>query len=103
VQVEPIKPTLKAPGTNLVTLNHDEPLSTFAFDFNLRRYSMGPGVEQDAAYAAAPSPASPTPTRAMTDSAVTVNVGRGLHSSTFRLNVSTFCWISWVHNFPPVY
>ena len=29
--------------------------------------------------------------------------GRGLHSSTFRLNVSTFCWIRWVHDFPPVY
>jgi len=31
------------------------------------------------------------------------DVGRGLHSSTFRLNVSTFCWIRWVHDFPPVY
>ena len=30
-------------------------------------------------------------------------VGRGLHSSTFRLNVSTFCGIRWVHNYPPVY
>ena len=29
--------------------------------------------------------------------------GRGLHSSTFRLNVSTFCGIRWVHVFPPVY
>ena len=29
--------------------------------------------------------------------------GRGLHSSTFRLNVSTFCGIRWVHDFPPVY
>ena len=29
--------------------------------------------------------------------------GRRLHSSTFRLNVSTFCWIRWVHDFPPVY
>ena len=29
--------------------------------------------------------------------------GRGLHSPTFRLNVSTFCWIRWVHDFPPVY
>jgi hypothetical protein len=28
---------------------------------------------------------------------------RGLHSSAFRLNVSTFCWISWVHDFLPVY
>jgi hypothetical protein len=29
-------------------------------------------------------------------------VGRGLHSSTFRLNLSTFCGIRWVHDFPLV-
>jgi hypothetical protein len=29
--------------------------------------------------------------------------GRGLHSSTFRLNVSTFCGIRWVNDFPLVY
>jgi len=29
--------------------------------------------------------------------------GRGLHSSTFRLNVSIFSGIRWVHEFPPVY
>jgi hypothetical protein len=32
-----------------------------------------------------------------------VVTGRGLHSSTFRLNASTFCGIRWVHDFPPVY
>jgi len=32
---------LKAPGSNLLTLNFDEPLSTFAFKFNLRRYILG--------------------------------------------------------------
>ena len=37
------------------------------------------------------------------DDAVEQIVGRGLHSSTFRLNVSIFCWIHWVHDFPPVY
>jgi hypothetical protein len=25
----------------------------------------------------------------------------GLHSSTFRFNVSTFCRICWVHDIPP--
>ena len=42
---------------------------------------------------AAPSPAPGTP------------MPMGLHSSTFQLNVSTFCVISWVHDydFPPVY
>jgi hypothetical protein len=32
-----------------------------------------------------------------------MGTGRGLHSSTFRLNVSTFCGVRWVHDFPPVY
>ena len=32
-----------------------------------------------------------------------VAAGRGLHSSTFRLNVGTFWGIRWVHDYPPVY
>jgi len=40
VQVDPIKPTLKAPGTNLLTLKYVESVSTFAFNFNLRRYNQ---------------------------------------------------------------
>ena len=39
MQVDPIKPKLKAPRTNLLTLKCDELLSTFAFKSNLRRYS----------------------------------------------------------------
>jgi hypothetical protein len=39
VQVAPIKPTLKAPGTKRLKLKCDEPLSNFVFNFNLRRYS----------------------------------------------------------------
>jgi len=38
VHAYPIKPTLNVPGTNLLTLTCDEPLSTVAFKFNLRRY-----------------------------------------------------------------
>ena len=38
MQVDPIKPTLKAPGTERLKLKCDEPLSNFAFKFNLRRY-----------------------------------------------------------------
>jgi hypothetical protein len=38
VQVDPIKPTLKAPGIKLSKLKYDKPLSNFAFRFNLRRY-----------------------------------------------------------------
>jgi hypothetical protein len=39
VQVDPIKPTLKAPGIKLVKLKHDKPLSNIAFKFNLHRYT----------------------------------------------------------------
>ena len=38
VQVDPIKPTLKPPGTKLLKLKYDEPPSNFAFKSNLRRY-----------------------------------------------------------------
>jgi hypothetical protein len=41
VQVDPIKPTLKAPGIKLFKLKYDKPLPNFAFKFNLRRYAMG--------------------------------------------------------------
>ena len=41
VQVEPIKPMLQAPGTELLKLKYDGPLSNFAFRFSLRRYSKG--------------------------------------------------------------
>ena len=39
VQVDPITPTLKAPGTKRLKLKYHELLSNFAFKFNLRRYS----------------------------------------------------------------
>jgi hypothetical protein len=34
-----MKPKLKAPGTKRLTLKCDEPLSSFAFKYNLRRYT----------------------------------------------------------------
>jgi len=40
VQVDPMKPTLKAPGTKRLKLQYGEPLSNFAFKFNLRRYNL---------------------------------------------------------------
>jgi len=39
VQVDPIKPTLKAPGIERLKLKHEELLSNFGFKFNLRRYT----------------------------------------------------------------
>ena len=38
MHVDPIKPTLKAPGTKRLKLKYDILLSSFAFDFNLCRY-----------------------------------------------------------------
>ena len=35
-----MKPMLKAPGTKRLKLTYDELLSSFAFNFNLRRYTM---------------------------------------------------------------
>jgi hypothetical protein len=36
VQLEPMKPVLKAPGSMLLKLSYDGPLSNFASTFNLR-------------------------------------------------------------------
>jgi hypothetical protein len=35
-----MKPVLKAPGTNRLKLKYDDPLSIFAFNFNLRRHIL---------------------------------------------------------------
>ena len=40
MQVDPIKPALKAPGINLLKLKYDKPPSNFALKFNLRRYNL---------------------------------------------------------------
>jgi hypothetical protein len=37
VQLDPIKPTLKAPGIKLLKLKYGKPRSIFAFKFNWRR------------------------------------------------------------------
>jgi hypothetical protein len=39
VQIDPIKPALKAPGIKRLELINDGPLSNIAFNFNLRRHS----------------------------------------------------------------
>jgi len=42
VQVDPSKPTLKAPATKRLKLKHDRLLSSFAFNFDLRHYISAP-------------------------------------------------------------
>jgi len=43
VQVDPIKPALKAPGTKRLELIYDGLVSNFAFNFNPRCYITGTG------------------------------------------------------------
>jgi hypothetical protein len=74
VQIELIKPKLKPPGTKHLKRKCDKLLSNFAFNFNLRRYTMGLPVGRHIA---------------ATNANGAVH-GRGLHSSTCQLNVSTF-------------
>jgi len=112
VQVDPIKPTLKPPGTlELSASNWDMMtlLSSFAFRFELRRYTSarpavvaaasrewtalaaGPGAGPGAGPAAAG--ASPWGRRGWSSTAPSSRrqgITRGLHSSTFLLNLSRF-------------
>jgi len=44
LQVDPMELTLKAPGSRRLKLKYDASLSNFAFEFNLRRYSVGAGA-----------------------------------------------------------
>ena len=42
MQVDPIKPTLKVPGAKRLKLKYNEPLSNFAFNFNVRLITKDP-------------------------------------------------------------
>ena len=69
MQVDPITPKLKGPGSKRLKLKHDRLLSIcyrFAFTFNLRRYTVALKRKMKKA------------------------LGRGLYSSTFQLNLSLF-------------
>jgi hypothetical protein len=74
VQVDPMEFVLKAPGTKRLKLECDKLLSSFAFKFNLRRYSKGTATAEEGRCV----------------------YTRALHSSKFRLDVSTFGGTRWV-------
>jgi len=59
VQVDPIKPMLKAPGTKHLKLKSDELLLSFAFKFNLSRYTWVLPRSTGGDRASACCPASP--------------------------------------------
>jgi len=46
MQLDPIKPPLKAPGNKRLKLNYDKVLSSFAFKINLRRYITGDKIDE---------------------------------------------------------
>jgi hypothetical protein len=56
MQVDPIKPTLKAPGTKRLKAKNVGSLSNFAFKFNLRRFNKA--TEKFAKAAAKAEPAT---------------------------------------------
>ena len=82
MQVDPIKPKLKAPKSRRLKLEHKKVLSNCAFNFNLHRYAA---VRLRELHAHEAGPCT-----------------KGLHSSTFRLKVITFCGKRWVHDSPPI-
>jgi len=72
-----MKPNSNPPGTKHLKLEYDGLLSNFAFNFNLRRYNWGFFIMQSwlPIYLA---------------KSLGLSLGRGLHSSTFQLNLSCF-------------
>ena len=76
VQVDPINPKLKPPGTKRLKLYCDIQFSSCAFTFNLSRYNLA--IWQETAY---------TPLYAIMKC---VALGRDFHSSTSQLNLSRF-------------
>jgi len=74
VQVDRMKPKLKPPRSKHLKLRCVVPLSNFAFKFNLRRYSKGIFLFYK-----------------LSQISEWRQSGKGLHSSTFQLNLSRFC------------
>ena len=87
MQVVPIKPTLKAREAKRLTVKYEELLSSFAFNFKLRRYTLG--VQ---ALAAAPS----SLLMLATDSGLYLNCGlangQGLTLVHFSAQRKQFLW-----------
>jgi hypothetical protein len=80
VQVDPIKPTSTPPVIKLLKLKRGKPLSIFAFNFDLRRYTM----------------AHYQPDQDRSRVLVWQVRGRDFHSFTFQLNLSRV----WQQNYP---
>ena len=100
MQVDPVKPALKAPGTQRLKLNYDYLLTSFAFNFNLRRYNKaGAAVEaaHTTAHHANAAARDISDTAAARAAAVEASVGaqlagRGLHSVHFLAQPEPFLY-----------
>ena len=94
MQIDPVRPKLKPPGTKRLKLNCDILLSTSAFKFSLRRYTevFADNLEGVAAIHSTLLDAFVDHTRLP----VVVSLGQSvfpagcLHSSIFQLNLSRF-------------
>jgi hypothetical protein len=92
-----MKLALKAPGTKHLKLKYVEPPSNVASDLNLRYYTLAALTERfpNSPYAELGLTAGEQQkiTELRLEKLGVVFQGRGLHSSTFRLNVSALCGI----------
>jgi len=84
------KPMLKAPGFTSALLRYDEPLSSFAFNFNVCPNVSVIAVKISLHAALAKTRVEDYYFPAKSGASIAA-VGRGLNSSTFRLNVSACC------------
>jgi len=93
-QVEPMKPVLKPPETKHLKQGYDKLLSGFAFNCNLRHYTLVTFVTLLHFYAAPyeSSNLDNMMSAALGTEFIVLFSGRGAHSSTFLLNV-TCCGI----------
>ena len=88
MQVDPIQPKLKPPGIRRLRLKYDNCFQfclKFAFKFKLRRYTK----DKTSTHLAEQRVESYEEAFQKIQQAT----GRGLHSPTFRLNLSAFCRI----------
>ena len=85
---------MKAPGTKRLKLKYDTLVSSFGFNFNLRRFNVVPSKKPAPdIYLLAATTLGVNPARCVVveDTRIGVLAGRGLHSSApFRLNLSRF-------------
>jgi hypothetical protein len=90
-----MQPILKPPGPALLKLRYDGPLSYSAFKVNLRHYTLASTRSRASAAVAVNNLNAGVPAQSAPPA--------GAYTRPRFGSLSTFCWIRWVHDFPPVY